>query len=152
MSRDKQHTTDNNRATAGTYTRTTYFCPAADPCTQANPRPWWWFVDVKFVVVFFLSFLSAEKNTAQNNSCVRCGPPSLLRSPWLSLIVLRVTPTCAVCVAGRIMADQAAAAEAHPKTKIILDYIAQHAFTEKLNTLVNKLCTVRPADPWDFLV
>jgi hypothetical protein len=50
------------------------------------------------------------------------------------------------------MADQAAAAEAHPKTKIILDYIAQHAFTEKLNTLVNKLCTVRPADPWDFLV
>ena len=50
------------------------------------------------------------------------------------------------------MADQAAAAEAHPKTKIILDYIAQHAFTEKLNTLVNKLCTVRPADRWDFLV
>ena len=47
------------------------------------------------------------------------------------------------------MADSAA--EAHPKTKIILDYIATHAFTEKLNTLVNKLCTVRPSDPWDFL-
>lgn len=47
------------------------------------------------------------------------------------------------------MADSSA--EAHPKTKIILDYIAEHAFTEKLNTLVNKLCTVRPADPWDFL-
>jgi hypothetical protein len=48
------------------------------------------------------------------------------------------------------MADQGA--EAHPKTKIILDYIADHSFTEKLNTIVNKLCTVRPADPWDFLV
>lgn len=47
------------------------------------------------------------------------------------------------------MADQGA--EAHPKTKIILDYIAEHSFTEKLNTIVNKLCTVRPADPWDFL-
>eukprot|EP00455_Lapot_gusevi_P033621 TRINITY_DN367_c0_g1_i3.p1 TRINITY_DN367_c0_g1~~TRINITY_DN367_c0_g1_i3.p1 ORF type:complete len:490 (-),score=239.30 TRINITY_DN367_c0_g1_i3:72-1541(-) len=41
--------------------------------------------------------------------------------------------------------------EAHPKTKVILDYIAEHSITEKLNTLVNKLCTARPADPWDFL-
>ena len=47
-------------------------------------------------------------------------------------------------------AEATSMADAHPKTKLILDYIAEHAFTEKLNTLVNKLCTVRPSDPWDF--